>query len=1122
MDHRKRIPPGSLLPFPGMVCHVEDTIGAGSNAIVYQGWYTDHLSPGEKHHVLIKELFPLHERGGIRRDESGDICVESGDAQDFFDLHRQSFETGNRIHLRLLSDHPDQMGGNVNSFALHHTLYTVLGFSGGVSLESALSQCAPGLLLRRCTQWMLGLLRALDAFHLSGYLHLDISPDNILLLDQGRGERVMLIDYNSARPIGDLSFPYLSCKPGYCAPEAELGEAEELGAATDLYSVAAVFFRCLAGRRLTPDEQLRPDLLPAAEYPLLRDAPQTVISLALDMLQRGLHPLPEERYASAEDMARSFTELLDRIDRVGVTHWALWEAGRQRAQELVRTNPSLHYLLEEDNLYPIRLSLEGTTSSWADFSHSLAGPDGTSCLTVSPGGMGKTTLLLRCAMEHSRFYSPRRSAAFYLSLSAWQSGDHHFLRTQLFSSLRMKRAHNTFPSALQALQELLCQPLPGGAPVLLLLLDGLNEIQGDAALMEEISTLARYPGVRILAASRSEHGTLSLPVCSLLRLGTEDIERAAQARGVMLPQSASLMELMKTPLILSLYLQAAGETQQLQLSTQEELMQAYLEALYQKEIRALEENDPLRWQLDAALHFVLPAIAAQARRAGHALTQAQMLPVLQRCYRVIASPLLQRAFPQWIGRSRHILGAAASAEEWYGLMVHDLLWQRLGLLMRDGEGQYRVFHQTFADHLAQLHRRTESAIRRMERRGRLMGAMAAMLVCLAGFGVYAQCWMPVPYEEDMAEAVVGAAVQSYRQYQIVYQEMTDLLDIANRHIGAAAQPQWTQERLGWVTLSLMRSKREMNPFEAQYADTLEALSQGSPQDGKSILADLSALAGQSRGYVPWSGLPVDGPGLSALHDHLWKKCDEYAHVFLPQLKTWYLGDGQYAAPSEKAYRYIEEARGMLHADAQAFRILYLMYLAPHVLGERFTDLKGWYAFSLDGDPLAMPVDADDLPAQLEAARLSAARHQGNWNGLMELFEPYESFDLFKITRASRELSRRAQEMGQQSPSDASPPNALVEAREEYNAFLDSLGDDASLDSFLNGSAEDAYIDEQVVSWLEDLADELDAVNELYGPDSAADEDLLSVEEQLRQIEEELQKLQEDVSDQIRRSPIDLS
>ena len=61
MDHRKRIPPGSLLPFPGMVCHVEDTIGAGSNAIVYQGWYTDHFSPGEKHHVLIKELYALEQ-----------------------------------------------------------------------------------------------------------------------------------------------------------------------------------------------------------------------------------------------------------------------------------------------------------------------------------------------------------------------------------------------------------------------------------------------------------------------------------------------------------------------------------------------------------------------------------------------------------------------------------------------------------------------------------------------------------------------------------------------------------------------------------------------------------------------------------------------------------------------------------------------------------------------------------------------------------------------------------------------------------------------------------------------------------------------------------------------------
>ena len=304
MDHRKALPPGVILPFPGMSCQIEETTGRGTNAIVYNGWYADALHPEQKHRVLIKELFPLHPRQGVRRGAAREIQV-SPQARDFFDLHRKSFETGNRIHLKLLERHPSAIGANLNSFPLNGTLYTVLGYSGGSSLAEALS-AAPCRDLSRVIRWMLGLLEALEVFHDSGFLHLDVSPDNILLLSQ---EHLFLIDYNSAREAGAQGSFYASFKQGYSAPELKTASAGSIGFPADLYSVAAVFYRCLMGRRLTLAEALRPQPPDGGDSPLLADASPQVKAHVRRILQTGLHTLPQKRWQTTAQLRRAFREL---------------------------------------------------------------------------------------------------------------------------------------------------------------------------------------------------------------------------------------------------------------------------------------------------------------------------------------------------------------------------------------------------------------------------------------------------------------------------------------------------------------------------------------------------------------------------------------------------------------------------------------------------------------------------------------------------------------------------------------------------------------------------------------------------------------------------------------------
>lgn len=895
MDARLPLRANTVLEFEAMPCHIEAVVGCGSNAIVYKGWYYDQLCPEQRHNVLIKELFPFHPAGKIWRDERGRIVVEE-DARQVWEAHRQSFLTGNQIHLRLLSDHPELLGANLNSFSCNGTLYSVLGWAGGRSLDTELKQ--PGLSLRQVAQWMLYLLDALEAFHKSGYLHMDISPDNMMLVGNGDSLRIFLIDYNSARPVGSDSRDYLSVKEGFSAPEVETMSIPSISYATDLYSVTAVFFRCLMGRRLTLEERLRPKAPNGSESPLLREAPQTVVSLVGRILKKGLNILPAKRYQSIGQMHLAFRELLDRIDCVGVTHWALWESGKKSVEELIRVNPSLRYLKDESGLYPIRLESPGSMSL-AQYLEVLLSPGGASGLILAQGGMGKTTALLHTALLLGKRYSAAAPAVVYVSLSGWRETDRQYIASQILRGLRFQKEMNTYDSALHALHQLLGQPLKartGQLPTLLLLLDGLNEIRGDVSpLVQEINQLSAMAGVRILAVSRSELPELTLKTASLAPLEGEDVEAALGKRGLLLPQSPAVLPLLRTPLILSIFIQASEAGKQLDIHSEGELMQAYLDALYQKELQSLPENAPERWQLDAALHYVLPCIAQAEQQAGHPLTDGQLLREVGRCWKALHSPALRRVFPRWIGHSRDIFGSAKTAEQWYGILIHQLLWQRLGLLLREPAGGYRVFHQKIGGYLAEGFRETARTLRRM-RCVRLFTVVCTLMLLLA-VGIISYRNLALYDDQDIEKAIDGgaAAYVSYgREYEQLREMTNNALDGKEAAFASAA---------GALQTSAAASSLEV--IYQQYIRTNIL-----PEAGKK---------------VSWSRLPFDGELALELLAYPGQRRGFYLEV-LPSIEGWMASD----LAQEWYPEYLSLFSQVLEADAAVASELYHQVCAVHL------------------------------------------------------------------------------------------------------------------------------------------------------------------------------------------------
>lgn len=901
MDRRKAIQKGTVLPFPGMPCEIGEEIGRGSNALVYEGCYRDALDSGNIHRILVKELFPLHPDGKIFRLEDGSICVEP-EGQETFQIHRSSFEAGNRAHLTLLESCPEQIGANLNTFRFNNTLYTLLGVSGGDSLGTR--QPGPARSLRACASRMLTILDALDVFHRNGLAHLDLAPDNILLLGSGRQERALLIDYNSTvaiglpQPAGAYAF---SIKQGYTAPEIRSGRIREIGFASDLYSVTAVFYRLLTGVSLTSFQMIRPAPPDISGCPCVKDEPETVKVWVQEILRRGLQTLPGRRYQSVAQMQKDLEELIDRIDGVGVTHWALWEAGRKQADRMIRENPSLSFLRNAAQLFPLQVS-DGIQSFPAGpYIRNLR----ENCILLAGGGMGKTSSLLHLALSGEKRYSPDCTAVLYLSLYGWQAGESQYIMDHLLEGLRFRADTRTFEDARKAMREILDCPLEtphGTKPALLLLLDGLNEITGDPKpLLDEIRSLAGLRGIRLVIASRTEEPALPFVPLRLTELTEETLGNVLAGSGLLMPESPALQTLLRTPLMLSMYLQSGqADGHLLHISSADSLLQAYLLSLKEKVLQDMPEKTDRRWQIEAAMDLVLPAIAAEISRRGCALEDRQLLSVTERCFSLLTGRLSRRFFPQWIGRTAAIRGDARNAEEWYGRIVHDLLWKQFGLIVRDGEGRYLIAHQVIAEYLLKKDKENRRTVRRYHGIRSVFSALYICVFLAAGFLAYQAFMAPKPYDESMASGLMAEIGSAYAAAANQNEQLARLTDCA------VSDPESFENQLDIYT----NSHSNEITISAHALTTLSKMMK----------------TGQ---VMPWSGKPMNAELCQRLLELAGSRKEEYDR-FSAVLAFVMTDPDAFRLYGSGFPRLLSV---LLETDGKMTAVLYRMVCAPHLTGE---------------------------------------------------------------------------------------------------------------------------------------------------------------------------------------------
>jgi serine/threonine protein kinase len=212
---------------------IEKPLSSGGFSIVY-------LARDEKDTPFaIKEYLP---NALPLRKEGTEVVVDEANQAIFRHGLKCFFEEGRALAM---INHPNVVRVE-NFFRANETCYMVMQYVRGRTLQFHIQRHRHEFNENFIRRLFAHLMNGLREVHTRKLLHLDIKPANIFIAMEGRP---VLLDFGAARIT--LSEESMKLKTmytaGFAAPEQYHSEHGELGPWSDIYSVGATMYTCLAG-----------------------------------------------------------------------------------------------------------------------------------------------------------------------------------------------------------------------------------------------------------------------------------------------------------------------------------------------------------------------------------------------------------------------------------------------------------------------------------------------------------------------------------------------------------------------------------------------------------------------------------------------------------------------------------------------------------------------------------------------------------------------------------------------------------------------------------------------------------------------------------------------------------
>ena len=196
--------------------------------------------------VAIKEFMP----GEIATRQGTTVSVLAENRSEEFTYGAERFQEEARTLAKFIGN--PNIAGVSSYFDENDTSYFVMDYIEGISFKTYIANHGGKVSVEEALNVMIPVLRALTAVHAEGFIHRDVTPDNIYITKDGM---VKLLDFGSARySIGDKSKSLdVILKVGY-APKEQYIRRSRQGPFTDVYSCAACFYAAITG--FLPPESL--------------------------------------------------------------------------------------------------------------------------------------------------------------------------------------------------------------------------------------------------------------------------------------------------------------------------------------------------------------------------------------------------------------------------------------------------------------------------------------------------------------------------------------------------------------------------------------------------------------------------------------------------------------------------------------------------------------------------------------------------------------------------------------------------------------------------------------------------------------------------------------------------